>query len=146
MIKEPIRAFVSEANFALGFPGTIRLEMGITVEEKSGKSWFVPFVVEDKNWHFENSGVMTYKTKDSEYHEEKSKYTMLNDVCNNQSSKIYELTEKEKEEIKNMIFSMCEGEIVYYRSVVEENMFKFCSQDFNELPEVEQERVFEYFA
>jgi len=146
-LKEPVRAYVKSTNFALGFPcGDVRLEMDITMEEKTGEKWTIPFLIEDDNWIFNENNNMSYKIEDSKYQDEKSKYTMLKGIYDEQSLQSYEPDEQKKEQIKRDVFALCEGEIVYRRSVVEENMFKFLSQDFNELPEKEQNNVLEYFG
>jgi len=140
---QPSRAYVEGANFTMGFPAGLRIEMQIRIEIVNGQEYQVPFAVVDPNWEL-NEGVLMYK-KDSKYVPESDKYSVLKRIFNVYTKQAINTSQAENEQIKQRIFELCEGEMVYYRSLVEVHMFDCFSEDFDSLPEPIQEKVFSYF-
>jgi len=144
-IKNITKANVLQTNFTIGFPCHFRLEMKVQVEESKGDVFEVPFLIEDKRWVFDDNNNMSYK-QDKQMQTEMDKYKVLEGTYNRKKDEIRLFTDDEKEELKKRIFELCEEEMIQQRTVVEENMVRFCDDEFDKLPENEQERILMHFS
>lgn len=147
-IKKISKANVEQTNFTIGFPCHFRLEMKVNVEETNGDVcdvWSVPLLIEDESWSFSDDNVMTY-TQDKGKQKEIDKYKVLEGTYNSQKQEVRFFTDNEKEELKKRIFELCGEKMVQQRTVVEEQMFRFCSNDFEKLPDNEQEKILAFFG
>jgi len=143
-IEKITKGNVLQTNFTIGFPCHFRLEMQVEVEEENGEKWKVPFLIEDKNWIFDDQNNMSYK-QDKEEQEEIEKYKVLEGTYNAKQQEVRFLTDDEKELLKKRIFELCEEEMTAQRAVVEENMVRFCSDDFEKLSENDRDKILAYF-
>lgn len=123
--------YVQKAGISVLPTETTRIEIGvIATDKKQNISLYIPLGYQDPNWNTKEKGISYYPN--FKPLKEIEKYTVLELIQDTKTKEWLKTTPEQKEQLKQQVFNICSGELLLYRSVIEQRMFEFFNLDQKE--------------